>query len=131
MDRITTKLLVELPQSLAQRLTEEADRRGATKGGIVRVALETYLRQLSDDENERFIVELPPGVVETFAAYRDVSDNAKRDTVIERAISHYIETKIAAEATLGDRIKEAQQARARTRMRIVEHAARRESSERG
>ncbi len=120
MSRVTTKLLVDLSPSLADRLDQLCNETGGTKGGVVRVALEIYLRQLDIEESEQFVVKLSAGVAETFAAYRETSDYPERSKMTEAALIDYINQKCQSDATLRGRIEEAKKMRLRKRIQLIE-----------
>lgn len=93
---MTTKLLVDLPPVTAQRLEEAAENRAASKGGLVRQALDAFLPQLDDEnENRRFLVTLSDDAARTLAAFRESRDYPKRDRLVERALLKHIESESA------------------------------------
>lgn len=116
---MSTKLLVELPPAMAERLEKVAHSRGATKGGLMRLALETFMRQLAEEENQQFVVSLSDPAAETLAAYREVNDFPVRDRLVERALMHYIQGRCMEDPVLQNRLEEARSARARTRIRAI------------
>ena len=89
---MSTKLLVDLPPGTAQRLEKAAEARAATKGGLVRLALDAYLPQLDDEkENHRFVVSLSDDAGNALAAYRRERRYPKRDLIVEDAVLALIE----------------------------------------
>lgn len=117
---VTTKLLVDLSAPLADQLERVCDETGGTKGGIVRVALEIYLRQLATEENEQFVVRLSSGASETLGAYRETADYPDRSKMTETALLDYINQKCETDATLRSRIEDAKRMRLRKRIQLFE-----------
>lgn len=116
---MTTKLLVDLSPRIAERLNQECEETGGTKGGIIRLALDLYLQQRDIEESERFFVKLPMRMAETLAAYRHLNDYPDRNTMIESALRTYIAAKAEEDPTLAARIEQAKKDRLRRRGDLV------------
>lgn len=118
----TKKLLVELAEPLSDRLNDYCERVGATRGGVIRVALEAYLGQVEDEESEHFVVRLQPGSGKTFWAFRRLFDYPSKDRIVESALLTYIEQRCAETPQLRDRLEAAKREDARKRMYSIENA---------
>lgn len=122
MSRVATKLLVDLPEPLAKRLSDACDETGATKMGIVRLALGFFLRQSEVTESEHFVVKLAPGIAETFGAYREIQDYPDRVKLIEAALTNYIRRKCEEDPSLDARIDDVKKMQARKRIHQIKSA---------
>jgi hypothetical protein len=122
MSRVPTKLLLELTPALTERLREVCDERGATKIGVIRLALEIYLRQLDPAESEHFVVKLPKDSAETFAAFREIRKYPDRAKVIESALRDHINQECEQEEALRPHIEEVKRVQARKRIHQVDEA---------
>ena len=112
----TTKLLVELTPALSERLNAYCDRLGASKGGVIRVALEAYLGQVEEEESEHFVVKLGPGCGKTFSAFRQVLLFPSKNKLIEAALAAYIERQCDEIPHLREQIENVKHEQARQRM---------------
>jgi predicted DNA-binding protein len=119
MGRVPTKLLLELPLSLAERLQQVCEERGATKMGVIRVALDIYLRQVDSAESEQFIVKLEKSAAETFAAFREIRKYPDRSKLIESAILDHINEECKQEKSLELQIEEVKRVQSRKRIHEV------------
>jgi metal-responsive CopG/Arc/MetJ family transcriptional regulator len=122
MSRVPTKLLLELPLELAERLQQVCDERGATKMGVIRVALDIYLRQIDSAESEQFIVKLEKSTAETFAAFREIRKYPDRVKLIESALLDHIKQECEQEKSLGLQIEKVKSVQSRKRIHEVKEA---------
>ena len=122
MSRVPKKLLLELTPALAKRLQEVCEERGATKIGVIRLALEIYLRQVDPAESEHFVVKLAKDTAETFAAFREIRKYPDRAKLIESALLDHINEECEHEKALRPHIEEVKRVQARKRIHEVKEA---------
>jgi hypothetical protein len=123
MSRVPSKkLLLDLPRPLADRLKEVAEECGGTQLGIIRLALEIYLRQTDPTESERFVIKLPKTTAESVAAFRQVHNYPDRVKLIETALLNHIDQECERDQSLRPLIEQAKKVQLSKRIHEIKEA---------